>query len=47
MPHLQNGNLQSRHKMGRKASKKQFTRKAMNTKGANFVSGVSRGGIRF
>lgn len=47
MPHLQNGNIDQRRKMSDKHSKKNFTKKAMNTKGQNFVSGVSRGGIRF
>lgn len=46
-PHLQNGNMSSRHKMPMKASKKNFTKHAMHPKGANFVSGVMRGGIRF
>lgn len=47
MPHLQNGNMAQRHKMGAKHSKKNFTKKAVNTNGKNFVSGVMRGGIRF
>nr|QJB18758.1 MAG: hypothetical protein [Microvirus sp.] len=47
MPRLQNGNMDGRHKMGDKSSKKNFTKKAMNTKSQNFVSGVMRGGIRF
>lgn len=46
MPHLQTGS-NPRHGMSRKSSKKNFTKKALNTKGQNFVSGVSRGGIRF
>lgn len=46
-PFMQNGNMSQRHKMGSKHSKKNFTKKAMNTKGENFVQGVMRGGIRF
>lgn len=47
MPHLQNGNMAHRHSMGRKHSKRSFTKKALNVKHQNFVSGVMRGGIRF
>lgn len=47
MPHIQNGNMAHRHSMSRKHSKRNFTKKAMNVKGQNFVSGVMRGGIRF
>lgn len=47
MPHLQNGNKQSRHKMTRKHSKRSFTKHATHPRGQNFVSGVMRGGIRF
>lgn len=47
MPHLQNGNADQRHKMSAKHSKRDFTKKATRPKGANFVSGVMRGGIRF
>lgn len=46
MPHLQNGG-KSAHRMKRNASKRNFSKKAMNTNGKNFVSGVMRGGIRF
>nr|QJB20261.1 MAG: hypothetical protein [Microvirus sp.] len=46
-PYLQNGNSNSRHKMGAKHSKRNFTKNAVRSKGANFVSGVMRGGIRF
>lgn len=46
-PHLQNGNMGSRHKMSKAHSKRNFTKKALNTKHQNFVSGVMRGGIRF
>lgn len=46
-PKLQNGNMGSRHKMGSRHSKRSFTKHAVRTKGANFVSGVMRGGIRF
>lgn len=47
MPHLQNGNMGQRHSIPRKKSKRNFTRNAMHTHGANFVQGVMRGGIRF
>lgn len=47
MPRLQNGNLDARHKMSKRHSKKDFTKKAINTRHHNFVSGVMRGGIRF
>lgn len=47
MPHLQNGNSQARHKMGKKHSKKSFTKHATHANRKNFVSGVMRGGIRF
>lgn len=47
MPYIQNGNMSARHKMGHKHSKRNFTKKAMNTKPANYVTGVMRGGIRF
>lgn len=47
MPHLQNGNMGSRHKMPRGKSRKNFTKHATHPNGKNFVSGVSRGGIRF
>lgn len=47
MPHLQNGNLDRRHKIPSKKSKKSFTRHATHTNGKNYVSGVMRGGIRF
>lgn len=47
MPHLQNGNMSSRHKIPDKKSKKNFTNRAMATNGKNFVQGVMRGGIRF
>lgn len=47
MPHLQNGNMGDRRTMPRKHSKKNFTKKALNTKSQNFVQGVMRGGIRF
>jgi len=47
MPRLQNGNMGSRHKIGDKASKRNFTKNATHPKKANFVSGVMRGGIRF
>nr|QJB20723.1 MAG: hypothetical protein [Microvirus sp.] len=46
-PKLQNGNMSQRHKMPAKKSKRSFTKHAMHTKGANFVGGVMRGGIRF
>lgn len=46
-PYLQNGGANQRHKMGAKHSKKNFTKHATRPKGANFVSGVMRGGIRF
>lgn len=46
-PFIQNGNMQQRHKMDRKSSKKQFSKHASHTKHENFVSGVMRGGIRF
>lgn len=46
-PHLQNGNMQARHSMSKKHSRKNFTKHAMHPQGANFVSGVMRGGIRF
>lgn len=47
MPHLQNGNMGQRHHMSRAHSKRNFTKKALNVKHQNFVSGVMRGGIRF
>lgn len=47
MPYLQNGNSGARSRMSSKSSKRNFTKKALNTKRANFVSGVMRGGIRF
>lgn len=47
MPHLQNGNMGQRHTMNAKHSKKNFTKKALNTRKENLVSGVMRGGIRF
>jgi len=46
-PFLQNGNMQQRHSMPKKQSKKHFTKHASHTKHENFVSGVMRGGIRF
>lgn len=46
MPYLQTGGHKG-HKMSKKSSKRDFTKKAMNTNGKNFVSGVMRGGIRF
>lgn len=46
-PYLQNGNANSRNQMSKKHSRKNFTKNAVRTKGANFVSGVMRGGIRF
>ena len=46
-PYLQNGNSNARSKMSKKASGKNFTKNAVRSKGANFVSGVMRGGIRF
>lgn len=45
-PYLQNGG-HGRHKMSAKHSRRNFTKHAMHPKGANFVSGVMRGGIRF
>lgn len=45
-PYLQKG-AGPRHKMSSKGSKKNFTKHATHPKGANFVSGVMRGGIRF
>lgn len=47
MPHLQNGNMHSRHKIPDKKSKKNFTRHATHTHMKNYVQGVMRGGIRF
>lgn len=47
MPHLQNGNLGSRSKIGPKKSKRSFTKHATHPNRKNFVSGVMRGGIRF
>ena len=46
-PQLQNGNMNKRHRIGAKKSKRSFTKHAIHTRGANFVSGVMRGGIRF
>ena len=46
-PFLQNGNMQQRHSIDRKKSKRQFSKHASHTKHENFVSGVMRGGIRF
>lgn len=46
-PYLQNGNANARSKMSPKHSKKNFTKHATHPRGANFVSGVMRGGIRF
>lgn len=46
-PFLQNGNVNRRHKMSPKHSRKSFTKHALHTRGANFVTGVMRGGIRF
>lgn len=46
MPHLQNGNMNQRHKMSRSKSRKSF-RKHAGSNMKNYVSGVMRGGIRF
>lgn len=47
VPHLQNGNMNQRHKMSGHKSRKSFSKHASHTNAKNYVSGVMRGGIRF